>query len=164
MLTSAVCCLTGLVNIIHEGNDSAEKYAPGSEERDIIRRFFVLCSHFKQGRNTLTAIKPHTAQASRCDDTNEPTEASSSTSNAFSGPDLKYVGSSTDLFFPHFWDDFMDLNMDQTSLDSMDSFLGDFRTAQRTSDADDVFGGRGMNMRGWSSTGSLGDYLMPESA
>ena len=134
-----------------------------------MRRFFVLCSHFKQGRNILAATKPSTAQPSRCDgdDPHEPTEASIPTPNALSGPDLTNLGSSTDqvLFLPHFWDNFIDLNMDQTSFDSMDVFPGDFRTgAQRAPDAEDVLGGKGINMGGWSSTDSFADYLMPESA
>ena len=162
MLTRAACCSTGLVNIIHEGNDSADKYAPGSEERDIIRRFSVLCSHFKQGRNTLTATKPYTAQASRCDRDypHEATEASIPTSNAFSGSDLTNLRSSTDqvLFFPDFWDNFTNLNMDQTSFDSMDVCPDDFQTgAERAPDAEDVLGGKRINMGGWSSTDSFAD-------
>ena len=131
MLTSVVCCLIGLVNIIHEGKDSADKYAPGSEERDIIRRFLVLCSHFKQGRNTVAAVKPHNVKAGRCnsDDPHEFTDASIAAANALSGPDLTHAGSTTDevLFFPHFWDNFMDSDVDQTSFDSMDLFPDDFR-------------------------------------
>ena len=157
------------MNIIHEGNDSADKYTPGSEERDIIRRFIVLCSHFKQGRNTLVATKPQTAQARRCDsdDPHQPLEASIPTSNALSGSDLTSLGSSTDQvsLLPHFWDNFTDLDMDQTSFDSMDVFPGDFRTgAQRAPDPETVLGGKELNMGGWSSTDSFADYLMPEAA
>ena len=163
MLTRVPCCSTGLVNIIHESNDSPDKYAPGSEERDIIRRFSVLCSHIKQGRSAAT--KPRTAKASRCDidDPPEPLEASIPTPNGLSGPELTNLGSTTDqpLFFPHFWDNSTDLYMDQNSFDSMDIFPSDFRgVTQKAPNAEDVLGGKGTNVGGWPSTDPFADYCI----
>lgn len=134
MLTSASEFPSGLLNIIHEGKDSTDKYAPGSQERDMIRRFFVLCSHFKKDKTGATATEPpaaepHATQPSHSQNNDQRTGTENSLTTAITLPDLSFTNFevSTDQvpWLSNLWDNLFDYDMDQTNLENMDFFFND---------------------------------------